>query len=283
MRLQATMTLFCLAVPLVSEGRDIRPWFDNESEIQLRTTLLYQNYNAIATAKPTKLNYHAHDAFMTFSAAFPLNHYCGELTATAACTHHQRRHWDNFRATGKYQWLDEADGAPFSSVVAIIVGEALSRGLHDISSFHHGHLEGEVDLSFGQRYGMGCHPEDYIYAWWGCLGIGTADQGSAWYRGDAACEYHFDHYQAVRCFVNTLWGAGTKNIPKHYEKKFKGYGNIRHRSVDLGVRYIYNADCWGTLSLQYARRVYAHNFPQDVNLLLFEYCYDYGRQSPYSY
>lgn len=275
------IVLLCsLLIPLSCESRDIKPWFGNEYEAQLRASLLCQNYNVIAAGNHKDLKYHSHDAFMNLSAAFPLNQYCGEFAATAACTHHQRRHWDNFRFTGKYQWLDESQGAPFSSLVAIIVGEALSRALHDISSFHHGHLEGEVDLSFGQRYGMGCSNEDYLFAWWGCLGIGTADQGSPWYRGDAAFEYHFDNSQAVRCFVNTLWGAGHKNIRKRH---FKGYGDINHKSVDVGARYVYNAHCWGTVSLQYARRVYAHNFPKNVNLFLVEYCYPYGLQAPLKY
>ena len=151
--------------------------------------------------------------------------------------------------------------------------------MHDISSFHHGHIEGEVHLSFGKKYGYPCS-KDYLFRWWNVVGIGIADEGSPWIREDAACEYNYDDVHQFRGFVNTLWGTGKDNLHPHH---FKGYGNIKHKSVDVGIRYGYTIGCWGTLSIQYARRVYAYNFPKNANLALFEYYFPFGYQSPCNY
>ena len=73
--------------------------------------------------------------------------------------------------------------------------------------------------------------------------------------------------------MNTLWGLGKKifAITFHDNLHFKGYGKINHKSVDLGIPLWLYDGMLGTLSLQYARRVYAYNFPKNANLVLLKY------------
>ncbi len=47
-------------------------------------------------------------------------------------------------------------------VVGIILTEPYSRALHDVSSFHHGHLEGEFNIAVGMKYGCPCS-RDYLF------------------------------------------------------------------------------------------------------------------------
>lgn len=268
--------LLCLFlfVPFICEAADLKPWFGNEYEVELRATLLYQNYSSISIPFHHSIKRHANDGFITLSATYPFKRYRGEFEATAAYTQHQKGRWDNFRITGSYLWLDELEDDPLNLVTGIILTEPFSRALHDISSFHHGHIDGEFFLSYGKKYGCPCS-KDYISRWWNVIGIGIADFGSPWIRGEAAWEYNFYDAQQLRVFVNTLWGIGKNYIDPHH---FKGYGKIKHKSVDLGIRYGYTMGCWGTLNLEYARRVFAYNFPHNANLVLLEYYYPFGTQ-----
>lgn len=270
--------LALLFTPLVIQATDLKPWFGNIYEAELRATTLYQNYDSISSGHHTYRR-NANDYFLTLSAAYPFKRYSGEFEVTGAHTHHQNYRIDNFRITGRYQWTDELEGDPFSIVSGIILDAPLSRALHDVSSFHHGHIAGEANVAFGKKHG---YPgsRNYIFRWWSVIGIGTAEEGSPWVRDDAAFEFNICNTHQIGGFVNTLWGVGKKNLRLHH---FKGYGSIRHQSVDVGVRYRFDAGCYGTLSLAYARRVYAFNFPEKTNLAMVEYYLPFGWQAPCSY
>lgn len=271
---QTKLLFLLLFIPLLCEATDLKPWFGNEYEVEIRAKILYQNYDSISIPHHRSFKHNENDAFMTLSAAYPFKRYCGEFEATAADTRYQRYRWDNFRITGRYQWLTEAHGDDFTLVTGITLTEPFSRALHDISSFHHGHIEGEFTLSFGQKYGFPCS-NDYVFRWWNVTGVGTSDVGEPWAREDLACEYNYEDIHQLRGFVHTLWGFGKRNLRPHH---FKGYGKINHKSVDLGIRYSYSLGCWGTVSIQYARRVFAYNFPENANLALFEYYFPFGSQ-----
>lgn len=257
-----------LVTPIAYGAIELKPWFENDFEAEFRVYILYQTYDSFATSDKHCVKHKAHDTFSTLNVSYPFKRYLGQFEITGAHTRHQSCRIDNFRISGGYQWLnDEEDGDLISLVTTIILTEPLGRALHDVSSFHHGHLEGEFCISYGKKYGCHCS-KDYYFRWWNVFGFGSGEEGSPWYRADAACEYKYGEIHHLRGFVNTLWGVGGKSLhPCH----FKGYGPVRHKSVDVGVRYSYEMGYWGTVSLQYARRVYAHNFPEDTNLFLFEY------------
>lgn len=267
-----------LSIPVVCAATDLKPWFGNQNEVEMRATLLYQNFDSLATTAHHR-KHNENDEFLTLSAAYPFKCYCGEFEVTTANTHHQNYRWDSFRVTGRYQLKSEAEGNPISAVAGITVCEAFSRALHDLSSFHHGHIECEATLSFGKKFGYPC-TNDYIFRWWNVLGYGFGDVGSGWVREDAAFEYKYNERHQFRGFVNTLWGTGNNRLNPH---DFKGYGSIKHQSIDVGARYGYIMGCYGTLSIQYARRVYAHNFPKNANLVLLEYYLPFGVQVSTSY
>jgi len=266
------LKLILLIFPLICAGTDLKPWFGNDYEAEFRATILYQNYSSLAT--PDK-NYkrNDNDTFSTLSAAYPFKRYSGEFEATAAHTKHQSCCWDNYRFTGRYKWFDDIRDQ-FSLVTSITIQEPMTRALNDVSSFHHGHLEGEFCLSYGKKYGYPCS-SDYIYRWWNVLGVGSADQGSLWYRAEGTWECNIWDIHRFRVFGHILWGAGGNDLNPY---DFHGYGSIRHRSADVGVRYEYRIPGWGSLNFQYAHRVYASNFPQQTNLLMFQYYYPFGSQ-----
>jgi hypothetical protein len=271
--------LLLLFIPLICQATDLKPWFGNKDETKIRASLLYQDYRSLSIPDLNRFKRDEKDLFLTMSATYPFKRYCGEFEITGARTHYQNNRIDNFRITGRYQWLDDTEGDPISLTLGITLTEALSRALHDVSSFHHGHIEGEAFLSLGKKYGHSLS-KDYRFRWWNVFGAGVADNSTPWLQEDAAFEYNYNDIHLIRGFVNTLWGMGHKNLNPYH---FCGYGYINHRSVDLGIRYGYKMGCWGTLSIQYARRVYARNFPQDANLVLLECKVHFGTQNPYNY
>lgn len=281
-----------LIFPFACVATNLKPWFGTEYEFELRETALYQNYRSLAIPNRShrelshrSSNVHcpdqrtSNDLFITTSIEYPFKRYSGEFEATAAFTHYQTQRWDNFRVTGRYLLQSEAVGAPFSMVIGITLTQPLTRGLQDVSSFHHGHLEGELHLSVGKKYGPSCS-SDYFFRSWGYISVGTSDIGNPWIRGELAAEYKYNDNQELRGIINGIYGAGSRNL---CERKFTGYGTIKHRSVDIGMRYAYTLGCWGTVSLQYSRRVYAYNFPSEANLVLFEYYFPFGHQPAYDY
>lgn len=267
--------IYFIFISSICQGTDFKPWFGNEYEVELRALGVYQNYDDLAVSHKRDSKHVENDAFMTFSAAYPFRKFCCEFETTLADTRHQHGRLDNFRLTGRYQLLDEQEGDFLSVVVGLTVTQPLSRALHDISSFHHGHIEEENTLSFGKKYGdIGL--KDYRYRWWNVFGIGLSDIGSPWMREYAAFEYRYEELHQFRAFINTLWGTGSEKLLRYC---FIGYGHIAHRSVDIGLRYEYDSNGWGALSVQYARRVYASNFPENANLISLEYYFPFGSQS----
>lgn len=262
-----------------AEATDLKPWFGKDYEVELRASLLYQNYNKVSIPHHRSFNRNENDGFAELSAAYPFKKYCCEFEVIAANTKHQNCRWDNFRLTGRYQCFDEQEGSPFSVVVGFTFIQALSRAVHDISSFHHGHFEGEFTLSIGKKYGF-LETDSYQQRWWNVIGVGNSDIGSAWLRDYFAWEYNYADVHQFRGFINAQLGTGKDNLDPCC---FNGYGHIAHRSVDVGIRYGYSFNCWGTLSLQYARRVYAYNFPANANLVLLEYYLPFGFQSSCNY
>lgn len=269
-----------LCFPVLCRATDLKPWFGNEYEFEVRALLLYQNYHSIATPVRHVRQHKANDGFATLGVLYPFKRFCGEFEATVAYTRHQKGgRWDSFRLTGRYLWLDETRGDVINLTTGLLYTQVYSRALHDISAYHHGHIEGEANFAFGKKYGD-LSSKDYAFRWWGVAGVGVADVSKIWFRGDAACEYKYKNKHLLRLLANTWWGMGHHNLhPNH----FKGYGFIRHRSVDLGVRYGWIMERYGTLSIEYARRVFAHNYPEDTNLILFEYAVSFGSQCPYNY
>jgi hypothetical protein len=276
LKLNAALTLYFifLIFPVFCMAADLKPWYGGDYELEIRSILLYQNYDGIAAPHHRFRKHTANDVFFTFSVAYPFQRYYGEFEASLAHTQHQNYRWDCFRVTGLYKWLNEIEGDPFSLVMGLTIIEPFSRAVHDISSFHHGHIEGEAHLSFGKKYGCPC-PKDWKFRWWDVISYGVAEEGSPWLREDAAFEHNIYDVHCLRYFLNTLWGFGKNNLP---ERHFRGYGSIKHRSVDLGIRYSYIFGCDAQLSLQYARRVYAYNFPKNANLVLFEFYFPFGAQ-----
>lgn len=254
------------------QATQLAPWFGPDLQIEGKATVLLQEYQHIALSHGQK-RHHAFDQFYTLGADVSAFGYSAELEGTLANTHHQPPAVDNIRLTGRYLVMnDVAAEDPISLAVGLTLTKAFEHSVHDISSFHHGQIEGELHAAAGKEFACGNFWTTHA---WGVLGIGQADVGSPWIHADAHWEMNWWNLHQLDVFAKSLWGTGGNNIRKHH-RSFHGYGPIAHRSIDLGLKYNYIFENDAVFSTEYAFRVFARNFPCYANLLVIKFLYPFG-------
>ncbi len=256
------LLLSCLCS--IVHATEFAPWFDQDLVLNTRATYLYQNFRKVQIPHHD-WKYPSNDSFLNLSSNLSFDFLCAELEVLAAATRRRSFGVDCLRLTGRYRLLNDSVGDPFSVTTGVTLTQAFTLSLKDISSFHHGKIEGLAHVAIGKE--LPC--EDRWYKrWWGMAGIGSADVGSPWLQGELHWEQNFCNIQRYDLFVRTLWGLGHRNICRH---DFDGYGPIRHQSVDIGFSYSYTFDWNGTATIGYCRRVYARNFPWNANQVFLSY------------
>lgn len=249
---------------------DLMPWYSNA--LELNTELLYtlQNYRKVET-ECGHHKYRSNDSFVTLSIGTSFEPYAIDMEITGANTRHHHTYFDDFALTARYQWLDDVIGDYVSLVTGVTMIAATDIGKRDISNFFHGNIEGEFHVSVGRE--MTCF-DTWSSRWWAVGGIGIADVGSPWVRGDAAYEMTLTSVDVLRLYANTLWGLGGDRLCLCH--RFHGYGPINHQSVDIGMALFHDFECGGTAQLAYSARVWAKNCPMQVNLVTVSFQYPFG-------
>lgn len=259
--------LSALCSPVFST--ELMPWTQTDLLLYPRFDYLYQHYNKVNSSSGSE-HRNAHDHFYTIGVLGSYSPWIAEIEATAADTRQHNFGLDNFRVTGRYQWMSDIIGDCASVTVGATYIKASRIALRDISSFHHGRNEVELHISLGKE--QTCY-NTWASRWWTVGIFGLADHGSPWWRVIAAWEKNFNETLALRLFAIGLLGMGDNSLD--LEDSFGGYGSIRHRSIDIGIRLTKITECRGNWSLEYAQRVYAYNFPQSANLLKICLIYPY--------
>lgn len=269
---KALLLTFLLSAQIVF-GTELSPWLGNFLEITPKISCLYQHYHKIAS-NHGQFTRHADDLFFGLHAGFTKDDWSTELETIVANTANQHPGVDCIRLTGRYRVLNDITEAfPFTFTPGLTYIQAFRHSLTDISSFHHGVFEGEFHVAFGQE----C-PCDRFWdkRWWGLVGIGIGNYGSPWLHGELHWEKNWCDTATLKIFIESLWGLGKHHLNPHSLNDFNGYGPIRHRSIDLGMRYSHYFDMGLIVSVGYARRLYAYNFPSQTNLFYISLGYPIG-------
>lgn len=251
------------------------PWLGLPFEFESRLSGLYQTFHTVATGSHSEV-YSSNDFFLNYSLknSLPTPTLSVAFDATLAVTRKQKGQVDRLRLMGMYVWKDDVAGDPASVAFGLSYAQAFGYSLRDVSSFHHGLYNGEFFVTFGKERAF---TDYWDLHWWGLVGIGTAEQGSPWVRFNLDCEKRGEsrtwENHAVGAFVHVLFGTGDEKLHLHH---FKGYGRVQHESIDLGLRYIYTIDCFGSATLEYSYRPYARNFPAYAQCLLLTVLYTFG-------
>lgn len=266
--LKKYLLLICL-FPFLLPATEHQPWYDEDLEGHLRSTINYQHFRKLATTHG-KRRYSSNDCFLTESLGLSYDTYAIEAEITAAATRKQHFNIDHLKITGRYQILNDILDDPFSLVAGFSLIQAGQPALYDPASFHHGRVEAECHVSIGKEISSIQYWQRRYFA---SLGLGLS-QGSPWIRTDFVYAQNCYDFQRLELFLHTLFGLGGQSLKLN---SFHGYGNIRHQSVDLGLNYAHFIErLGGTLTAGFSYRVYAKNFPKNSSRLMLSFYYPFG-------
>jgi len=274
----AERALFCFLYllsfilhPLSACGVELSPWYPTAFQLQPQANYLYQTYQRVATSDGS-YSHNANDSFFNLNIGVPYYNWYGEVDVVFANTRHRDLGLDSIYLSGRYQVMDDVDlSDPISLVVGVVLTSATKQALYDISSFHHGRFDFGLYASAGKEFDCGRY---WVWRGWGSLGLGVSDTGSPWLAGSVNFEKNHLDIHRFRVFLEGLYGFGDNNLHQH--QSFHGYGPISHRSLDVGVSYAYAWDSGLELSLGYAFRVYARNFPEEASRFMLNFLYPFS-------
>lgn len=272
--IQQLLLIFLLFFPVILHGIELKPWYFPNYQLQGKIDYRFQSYQSV-DAPHKKGHYSSNDHFVDGSFIFVKDFFSYQLMAEGADTKKRNFDWDHIGLTARYQWLDDNIGDSLSLTTGLTLKRAWREAVNDISSFHHGRNEAFLHVAFGKQNIKG---SQWLSRWWGVLGIGTADRWTPWIVANATYEWNFCERHRLSLYVDSLWGCGRRKL---HVNDFGGYGPIDHRSIDIGLSYCYELDYYGLISIDFAHRVYAHNYPDNANLLTISYTYPFGPEATY--
>jgi len=269
-RLRLLFCLLTLTFPLAAT--EFSPWLPMKYDVNVRGALLGQAYSSLDavcgnTHKP------ACDLFAFFSVdGAPCEDTDVEIEFVASDTRYKNFGFDAFKLTGRIQLMNDIPGDdPISLTTGLTISAVTKPALHDLSSFYHGRIQAEVHVAYGKEFEC---KQFWASRTWAVVGLGLADAGSAWMRGNLIWEKNWWDLHRVKVFANSLWGFGKSRL--NLSRHFKGYGSINHQSVDVGLGYAYVMPHRIELAADYSYRIYARNCPRGVSLFKVSYLYPLG-------
>ncbi len=258
--------LFFLFSPLALFGFVIEPWYREIAEFQFRPAYSYRYYPSVSQGRNSS-SYHSHDHMidLNLGVQFWPN---WDFQLESDFSHTRRLNWgtQRFGLQIRYLLLDDVTGDPVSLSLNLQSYFVPTRNMRDVSSPYHAQGNIELGAAIGKEIDK---TYNWLFRFWGVLGVGTANRGYPWARPLLAVEMKFQERHKLKIFSEGYVGFG------HHHRvnidHFNGYSKIAHRSVDLGLNYTYLFKIWGSLGVQYAYRVYAHSFPQNASTFRVEY------------
>lgn len=245
-------------LPLFLEATDLSPWTGYDLELHPRVVNQLQKHPS-----------HWDNLFgVGIEGSYDV--WQADIEVNMASTQKLLFGFDDLRLMGRYRWFDDVIGDPVTLTTGVTLIKPTHHSLRDPDLFHHGTFEGEAHAAVGKEWS---YQQYWTARLWGVGAFGMANRGYPWLRGNLGWERNWCDAQAIRLYVNTLWGLGHKTFHKH---DFHGYGPIHHQSVDLGLDYSFQTIYNSTLTIGYAYRLYAKNFPKYVNTLSIQWMVPIG-------
>jgi len=233
------------------------PWLGDVYQFQLYTDFAYSQYSKISHA--VKQPSYAYNNYVNdFSFVFtPTEKIDLEASVNMARTPHQTYGFRSAAFQARCLFLDDVAADPITLTAALNTRAVGGRAVRDVSSPYASYWNGEAGVSVGKEFTKDENWKTRGYLWGS---VGLANHGSFWNRYHASFEARILKNQRIEAFSTGYFGYGSK---KEVDiEHFKGWGFIRHRSVDIGGKYSCLTDLWGTLSVSYACRVWAYSYPE---------------------
>ena len=245
---------------------EIKPWFGDEFEFNFQSAFTYSRFNKVEGAS-TQLRAPINDRDILLDLGLTLlNGFDIQLEGEFAKTNAVNWALRSGALQARMGFLDDISGDPISLVVGVNVRGAPHHLLRDVSTPYAAEFNAELTCSIGKEWSQG---PDWKMRAFGCTAIGQANRGYPWLRQTLAWQYNLSNVHAFTAFAEGDFGFGGK---QHVDvRHFDGWAKIQHQSIDLGATYAYTMSVYGTFSVSYAHRIFAHNFPEHVNFFTLAY------------
>lgn len=251
------------------KATEFEPWYGKYLEVHSRSKALYQTFREVETSDKVK-KYASNDLFLSESLEISFDKYLAEAEMVLAATREQSFNIDHLKFTGRYQIFDDIQDDPFSLVAGASLIQVGEPALHDPASFHHGRFEVETHLSLGKEIS---YQDLWLKRYYSVVLFGFSSY-SPWFKFETVYQQNYADKHEIELFLRGLIGLGSRSLRLNH---FKGYGPIRHRSYDVGCKYRYLLESIDSyLTVEYAYRFYAKNFPKNVNQVAVSFFYPFG-------
>jgi len=258
--------LLLLFLPLQLIGLERQPWFSDVYEFHFLGGYTYSYYSKVNHAI-NQLTSTSNDHLLSFGLEFsPDPNWSIDGDLEFVQTPRQHFGFRSIGVQGRYLWKDDIIGDPVSFTTGFNFRFTSPRSLKDVSCPHHANADFQFNFALGKEL-------DYFRFWryriWGFGEIGFANAGSPWFEGLFSLEGNYDDLHKWAAFLYGGHGYGRNSFVDI--NRFRGYGKIRYKFVDVGARYGYRLNVWGSLRFEYVRRVFAKAYPEHVNFFTFSY------------
>jgi len=159
--------------------------------------------------------------------------------------------------------LDDISGDPFSLVAGMILRGVPHHFLKDVSTPYAAEFNAELTCAVGKEWS---EEGSWTMRTFAFAAIGQANRGYPWMRERFVWQYNLYDAHRFTLFAEGEVGFGNR---QHVDvRHFDGWGKFQHQSIDLGTAYGYTVSVYGTITASYAHRIFAHNFPEHVNVFM---------------
>jgi hypothetical protein len=242
------------------------PWFGDVYEFHFLSKYTYSRYSKVNGAI-FSLDETVNDHFLHFNLSFaPSLQWSIDSDLEFNASPFQDFGFCSVAFQARYLFKDDIIGDPISLSLGSNFRIISSESLKDISILYHSNVDFEFNLAFGKEFSK---LDYWRFRFWFYGSIGIANEGSPWVRGEFSMEGNLNEKRKWALFAKAMHGYGKQQQINIYD--FHGYGRVRQRNIDLGFRYGYRLNVWGTLSFEYKRRILARRCPENVNFFSISY------------
>ncbi len=242
---------------------EVQPWFGDVYEFHFLQSYSYSWFESVQGSRPHFDKYFYSNLIYSGVEFSPTPVWDVDWDIQFAATSKVPFNFRTLAFQVRYLWFDDIIGDPVSFATGASARFTASSSLKDVSCPSHSNVDFEVNFSLGKEFDP---QENWRFRAWVFGAIGHANRGSPWVRAIASLEMN-------RCDIHkwAVYASGINGYGSHTHinvDHFYGYAKVREKAIDLGIRYGYGIGVWGTLRIDYIRRVLAKAAPQNVNNLM---------------
>jgi len=245
---------------------EVEPWLGNLWEFQFVPSYTYYRIPSVENGRP-QLAAPSNDHLITLGmgAAFtPTSAF--DVEAEFADTPVQSMGYRSAAFQYRCEWTNDCAGDLATWTTGASIRGVSRHSLKDISCPYASDLNFELNGALGKQWDHGPSWGVRAFGW---AAVGLANHGSPWTRFLLSLDGTQWRQHRYGLFFLGYFGFGAKTVvPTDH---FHGWSSIRHQSLDVGAKYSYIFEVWGTITAAYTRRVYAQSYPQDVNFFTVSY------------